>query len=339
MRVHYKAIDILRLFMSVFIVMIHTYVFELLPGMQGWFFRHFLLDTAIPIFFVISGFFWGRKMVDAGDNEKREQVLKNYIKKLMPPFLFWNLCGLAYYAHSIWDSKSKLYIMADVLRRAVFYPTFAMWFVWACIIASTIIFFIMKKFKKYRTVIYIYMIIAYTFSLVCNSYFWVIKDTKLGTLVEIYLKVFISPRNGILSGFVFMAIGFLLADLRLEMWVKKRMKSTMLLLIASAFTLGLEVALVYGKEVGDNASLYISQLILVPVIILIVLNLNLKSNLPYAAFRNYSQGIYYCHMACVYIVQIFIENKVLVLLFTLALATCLVTISLNSKNKWIKMVI
>lgn len=76
----YQFVDFLKFFFCLCVVAIHTTVFSDIDGISA------VLRLAVPFFFITSGFFLGRKIINA---EKVEvwQITKRYCMRLLRIFI------------------------------------------------------------------------------------------------------------------------------------------------------------------------------------------------------------------------------------------------------------
>lgn len=82
--------------------------------------------------------------------------------------------------------KRVIKIFLRHIRSVVFYPKGALWYIQACLVGVWII---------------PAGIILYIFALICNSYNFLVYDTKIGKMVDLLLLIIHSARNGLFYGF------------------------------------------------------------------------------------------------------------------------------------------
>lgn len=146
-KIKYDSIDVLKFILSFLIIQIHTefYFIWMKPYVR----------LAVPIFFIISAFFFFRR------NPGKEQLI-GYIKRLSILYLFWFIVWGLYFVYAnraiVFSSQGFVFI----LRSLVFGSTFAAsWYIAASII-GTIIVYVLSKLLNDRWLIFITALIYIT---------------------------------------------------------------------------------------------------------------------------------------------------------------------------------
>ena len=180
-----KAVDIAKLIMSIFIVGIHSHIEYVIPdGIGRFYMLSIFLRSAVPFFFVVSGYYLGKKIWNQSFVERKKSVMR-YIQKLVVPFLFWSTISLLIYLPTIHETcESNLEFIAKIIRQAVFYPVGAMWFVLACMVGACII----HIFWGHKRLAVIFAVVMYGVALLGNNYYFLLFNTKY---MDLMLKVII----------------------------------------------------------------------------------------------------------------------------------------------------
>ena len=132
--------DVLKFVLALLIVALHT---QLFPGiMKPW------VRIAVPLFFMVSSFFFFRKVNKCTDAAEARGVLAHFVKRSGMLYLFWfavlliPTIGIREYFND-----GVLTGVAAMARDAVFGSTFvASWFITANVICVCIV-FVMCRFK------------------------------------------------------------------------------------------------------------------------------------------------------------------------------------------------
>ena len=85
-----------------------------------------------------------------------------------------------------------------------------MWFLWALIVGSYILEFCLKKKVKIPVMCTI-AVGLFLFALLCNTYYFIVKDTAFDIVVKQYMRFCISARNGVFL-FIYMLIGYIISS-------------------------------------------------------------------------------------------------------------------------------
>ncbi|MDO5138712.1 MAG: acyltransferase family protein [Oscillospiraceae bacterium] len=333
-----SVVDLFKLIFALLIVARHTDLISTCPDPFNWYFKHLVYRLAVPYFFVVSGYFFGKKILAGQDSHVRFEACKQYVIKLFPPLVFWGLIGLVRYAIGLFRENS-VNIPIKLIQTALFYPKGAMWYLWASILAVCTI----CALWEHKKTLVLIGICGYAFALLCNSYFFFVSGTPIGNLVTAYMGVFITARNFLGVGVLFIGIGIWLSSDKCV--VKRLTKPVLITLLCFFYALFfLEVWFIRGKEVLDDTSLFFA----LPALTLLLVELTLRTKTRYSAsrsieMRRLSTDLYYSHRAFNdYIGSVLVSifpNNVLKFIVVLTLCLCLHYITKNSHNKFIRAVL
>ena len=296
-RKSFTTVDILKFFFCICVIMLHTGILDLFSEEIKFYITRVVFHLAVPYFFVASGFFLGKKYRNAKDGEYIT-ILKGYIKRLSYPFLFFTLIGL----RQQWTTmvlENKTDKLLYLLKRLAFYPFNALWFVEAIIVAAILIYPFIKM-KHGVTICVIAGLILYIFALTCNNYYFVVENTRFEPIINNYINLCYTARNGIFVGIVYLSIGIKCYDIYLKTVAEKKRRITVCLLCVLSLIMYIaEVYLLhyYDKSSLDDNALDIVQLILLPSLFLVsaFFSVNIPIKIT-VLLRNLSTGMYYLHV-------------------------------------------
>lgn len=122
----YKGINVFRVLMAVFVVAIHTTDWSLMG----------LFNTAVPWFFLSSGFFLFGKLT--GCREEDSIIIMNWTKKVLCLYLFWTLVYLPYSVFGFLQdgiplSKAVALWIRNVLVVGENYLSWPLWYLLALV--------------------------------------------------------------------------------------------------------------------------------------------------------------------------------------------------------------
>lgn len=85
-----SAIDLFRVIFAVCVVAIHSSMLlkRNMNNIIAWYVMHLICRMAVPFFFVVSGYFFGKSYIPAYD--KREKIY-HYVRKNLPYVIFWGI--------------------------------------------------------------------------------------------------------------------------------------------------------------------------------------------------------------------------------------------------------
>ena len=273
--------------MAFVVVAIHTHPLEYVNNDVIKFIYGIITPCAVPFFFLVTGFFLGKKLYGKNNTDK-DAILKTSIKKTARLYIIWSLI---YLPLAIWEymtNKSPWYI--DILlyiRGLVFVGEhFNSWILWYLLSALYGLLLIRLWIKRYKSIdkILIYGTIIYVLgqNLVV---FCGIDNSELPKFAVIMQKVF----NGVgrlATGVFYISLGLCLSQHNLEMY--KRSKSILLLLVGVLLS-GLVSSLYLPLK-------YVTIIFCAAGIFLITIRTNLPNISFYRHLRTSSMVIYFTHM-------------------------------------------
>lgn len=280
----YFIIDVLKLMFSFCIIALHTNLFLKEYPTLYWYSSHVIWRIAVPFFFITSGYFFCKKIKSS---QHPKEVLKHTIKRLTILLSFWLLITLPLEIKQLLiQNLTTKQIIIELLRKVLFYPWGALWYIWALIISYLLIYpFIRKNCYKLPLLL---GGLLYLFAILANSYYFVIENTFLQVIIDKYLSIFISTRNGIFLGFFYIAIANYLT-------IKKTYskKKNIILLTVGIIGLIFEATIIRNHHYIEDHSLFFSLLLIAPS--LFELAKSFKVNKNGRTIRNLSIGIYVLH--------------------------------------------
>ena len=279
---HYNSIDLLKFFMSFFVVAIHT-------DYDHTFFTGFICPLVVPMFFVLSGFLLQKKMsvyISCGNSNCVDWTINMYIVKLLKLYFLWTVLylPLTFYGSCIIEGNSLVRAFAIFCRNVIFvgenYMSWPLWYLLALVWAS----FIVKILIKWKFTIEWILTCGLCFTIIgwgINNILQVEHmDGICGNFIYVYEKIFSTTRNGLFVGFGFVAVG-----LFLRKWQDFFSKH-----FAWAFFMTLVSAIVYLY------GLPFSKHLLCFCTLLIVISIKLPDRNSFPWYRKMSTLIYFSHM-------------------------------------------
>lgn len=290
----FQAIDFMKFILAIAIVAIHTHGLQQFYSVaEYWYLERLFLRLGVPFFFIASGFFIGKK-ISANPSEIK-QIVINYIKRLAVPLFVFQ--GINIIIRFILDGlNGQSFTMSTILavRSVLFYPYGALWYMQASIVAIALLYYFIKN-HKVVTALAVGSLL-YLVGLLANSYYFLIENTQIVRIVDMYLKVFVSSRNGVFVGFIFLGIGIWLSKKYATTDFKKFRRCSITAFIISAFLSILEVANLYGNNFADSGDYYIMLLLLAPSLFALLLTVKVTTNDNLAKLsRKLSIGLYLLH--------------------------------------------
>lgn len=288
---YFPAIDVLKFLFAILIMCLHGGIFK--ESQFGVFFEKIIVRLAVPFFFITSGFFYGRKVYGKND---LVLVAKGYINRLSEKLLIFEPISILIFAAQDRVSNHIPFpvIIRESIRHILFYPRGALWYIQAVIIAVLILIPFVKR--KRENIALFLGLIFYAFALLCNRYYFLCKGTALESVVTAYMECFISARNGVFVGLLYVSMGMLIAQKWEHLQQKKNLFS--ILTLVSGLCLILEVCFTNNKAGMDDNSLFIAHLVLIPSMLICAgcpQNICVEKYIETSLLRNLSTSIYLLH--------------------------------------------
>lgn len=164
-----NGIDSLKFIMAIIIIGVHSCIFEELGNGYWEMIVKNITYLCVPTFFVISSFFFFKKIRMLNSIAEKKKQLWHFEKRLMLLYTFWIVVQLPYVIY-----VQKYHELSDIIRflRDIFFgSTFiASWFMGAMITGMPIVFMLSKnRFSKVLVT-----------GLLCVVYMFVCQDISWG---------------------------------------------------------------------------------------------------------------------------------------------------------------
>lgn len=303
-----NKLDVLKLLLSLLILFLHSNAFPIyfLP----------IFRTAVPLFFIMSSYFFFSKTRNIDHKEERINILIYYLKRLFFLKLFWTIVFFIPNAlQRQWFDHDFPFSLCLFLKSLIFSSTFqASWFLSSTIIATAILYWLIYEVKMADWLILIISLILYLFCCRTSMYMLIIPaSSALNTFLH-YSNVFIgAPYNGFPVAFVWIIIGKIIAYRDFKVTIRQ------LALFSSAFLMMayIEYFLIYQSFEIAHDDCFVSLLVLCPSVFLLLIKIP-DINIIYARqLRKISIIIFCCHGTFIWIYNHFEISQLMILLFAL----------------------
>lgn len=199
-----RRFDILKIILAVFVVGIHTMpiIFWLRP----------LFRIAVPLFFMMSSYFFFLKQSKISDLQEKKKAHWLFVKRIVWLYLFWTLVLLPYIIYSGEWCNFSLPTFLKVLKSFFISGIFpASWYLTSTVISVSVIYYFSKIFSN--RVLLIGSMLAYFFCCLTSNYLVLFEKLPLSVLIyKSYAFVLGKPCNSFLSAFLFVIFGKILAE-------------------------------------------------------------------------------------------------------------------------------
>lgn len=149
----YKSVDCAKFFFCLCIVFWHTGAVQSLKiDASEWMITQYILRLAVPFFFITSGFFLGNKLRMVHTDAMYWETIKKYCLRLLKPLIVFELLNilLPLFLHIRHTREDLVEYFCDIIRRIIFYPEGALWYIQASIIGALLLYLTRKISWKYK---------------------------------------------------------------------------------------------------------------------------------------------------------------------------------------------
>lgn len=285
-KTQYQWVDILKFFFCVCIVAMHTPL--ALP--ERFWVEKTIFRLGVPFFFATSGFFLSKSCRNRGVGS----AVKRYCLRLFQLLWVFSIVWIVQYAvDGFFIRKTGIGRTAlEILQRILFEPQGALWYIQASLIGALMLNPFLKR-NQIRVAVTLGSVL-YVFAEMCNNYYFVIEGTSLQPIVDGYLKICMTSNNGVLIGFLFLALGVCVEQFQLY----ERTARVRILFVISVAVYAAEIAVIrpMQTETGDGA-FYFSQILVAPLLLATAIQIPPRiTNVRATLLRNLSTGMYLLHM-------------------------------------------
>ena len=282
------CVDALKLVFAILIMCLHGNLLK--NSTWGVWVEGLLARLAVPFFFVASGFFLGRKVYS--DRTTADSAIKVYATRLAVKLLIFEPISVILQTIKLVATDTPAHItFLKIIRSILFYPAGALWYIQAVIVAALLAWPLIKRNREWLG--FAIGVALYAFALLANRYYFLIEDTQFAGFVNIYMSCFVSARNGVFVGLMYLCTGLIIA----KNWdnianYKKQFRWVTLL---CWLLLIVEFAFVKDKHGIDDKALYVTHVLLIPALFISAGQIESIGIRDTKTMRNLSTSIYLLH--------------------------------------------
>lgn len=283
---YYYGIDLIKYLMVFCIMAIHLQPLEMF-GKSVNESLNIIIRLAVPFFFCCSGFFLRTKLDKTKDDKNYKKVTLSYIKRVLWLYLIWTIiylpCIIFWY---ITDKKTPLIQLKEIFFDGSYVH---LWYLPSLAVAITIAAFLYKRIKvQYMFIIALILyIVGLTdtvwYKWISHNFMWIKR------ILDNYNEFFITTRNGLFFGFVFVILGFMAVDIRIKM------KKAVIAFIACFVLLTIEFYLYFTYKTAESFESFIMSIGCVFTLFLLAKGIKLKKKPWLDYFRIGGVIIYFIH--------------------------------------------
>ncbi len=285
----FPAVDAAKLICAIVVVMAHTSPFSDVHSYLAYASNGWLVRFPVPFFFVSGAYFCFRKIsLDAFDHKRALASAWRMLRL----YLLWVAVFAAPILFDAWKHAEGFDAgMLSFFQSAMLAGYSHLWYLKSAALATALVALALRCRMKPEAVFGISLVL-FLVGMFGDTYYGVVKGIPVvGTAVSGYLSVFLTTRNGLFYGLVYVAMGALFAY--------RRVTIKMPLAIGGFFAAALlslaEAFVVRRLQLAWDYSLYLFMLPAVFFLFYIVTHIDMKRTPVTDTMRAYSSLIYYTH--------------------------------------------
>lgn len=336
-RKQYGALDLAKFIAAILIIALHTAPFSSYSEVLSYGLRGIVTVLAVPFFFITSGFLFFTKYNSLSQEEK-PNYFKSYIKRLVIMYLLWSAVYFVFVVISWVQNGVTVMDVLQYIKRFFFEGSYStIWFLPALITAVAVVYLLRKRFSYMQ--IFCMAIPFYLIACLGSSYYGLSEKLPIvSSFFNLYYAFFDTVKNGLLFGFVYVALGGVFSEKQFE---RKPIKYFVL---AGVFMCLMAVETVAQTYLNWSVRGVDTKLMLLPAsvfIFLFVMSLNIKSGSAFIWMRKLSllmflsQRIFLTLFDYFLYDTVFVKNSMVyfisILGLTLAFSICFIKLSEKCK--------
>ena len=281
MKKNYNGIDLFKFIMAFLVVAMHLTPLAMF-GEGTQFVSLVFTMVAVPFFFCASGFFLRIKL-ESSDNYSN--TVFNFAKRVLLLYLIWTIIYIPCIVFWYYNEHKTI---IRFLQECVFDGSYLhLWFLPSLIIASLLVSWLFRKISIEK--IMIIAGILYVIGLPDTCWYNAITNKAIKGIISNYDKIFLTTRNGLFFGMIFVAIGFFAVEKNIEL------KASIIGAIISFICLFIEMVIYKYNGFMRTSPGVLFSIPFVYFIFQLAKNLNLKNNHIYVTLRHMGVLIYFGH--------------------------------------------
>lgn len=214
-RKQYGALDLAKFIAAILIIVLHTGPFSSYSEILRFGFRSIITVVAVPFFFLTSGFLFCTKLNSLEEKDKSD-YFKKYFKRLGLMYLLWSAVYFIFVAIDWAVNGFGVMDVLEYVRDFFFKGSYStIWFLPALMTAVTVVYLLRKKMSYEK--IFLLAIPFYIIACFGSSYYGISENLSvISDLYNIYFYIFDTIKNGILFGWIYVALGGIFSEKTFE---------------------------------------------------------------------------------------------------------------------------
>lgn len=204
----FVLIDFFKMLCAILIIFLHTGIFLSVSSPLQMLTRNTVMTIAVPFFFTVSGFFFFKKLVSVNDVKN---VFKKNERRIIQLYLIYSVIYFPFvlrgWMKNGFSGKTVLLYIRDIFLVGSFST---IWYLLALIVGFALAYVLYKKIGIKKA--FYLSLLFYAFGVAISSYYGLVEKIPLvNDIVNMYYTIFVSVKNGVTFGLVYILLGGLIA--------------------------------------------------------------------------------------------------------------------------------
>lgn len=311
------SIDFAKFIFSVMIVGLHTNVFSDFSSDLAFLVNQIIARLAVPFFFIASGYFIGKRVIE----KNKTDFYKNYFFRYIKLFLLFCLIYSPITFYWAFNNDNSIFLnLVLYIQQLIFLAPAYLWFLLALAFGVIILKYLVKV-PLYLGILII--IILYTIGVFGNSYIFFFDNESV--LINEYFRIFLTTRNGLFFAVPFMYMGYLIS-IKAMLIIKR---NVVVLFVVTFIIYVFEVYFVHTKTLlpNEDTSMYFMLLPASFLLFIILVKIKIRSSKLLIELADFSLYLYVFQFGFISIVLVlnrYIINSVMYIYPTLTFLITLI---------------
>lgn len=250
-----QSIDLIKFIMSICIIAIHSQIFKTINPTLYNIIPMGLLRIAVPLFFVISGYYYFQKI-------QQRQDTKTYLLHILKVFLIFEGIELLLYTPFMLHQLQGLSIIGYIWKALSVGLGGSYWYITSLLFSLIILTPLWRKNKIIPMFIIGFIMYLIVFSV--DSYAGFFNQTSIQTIATIHTSIFTWPQAGLTSSLFYLSMGAFIYYKKPQIKIYRiAVIISLILLMGEAWYLQRSIAL--------DGNCYLSLFICVPLLFMYIL--------------------------------------------------------------------
>lgn len=334
---NYDVIDLMKLILCIFVVTLHVNPFE-----GGYNPLKPIDRIAVPIFFLISSYFFFSELIKKQNNREKNKQLCKYIIRNMKLYISWFIVLLPVTLHVRGYLQMGLLMgIKQLVLDFLFSNTFlASWYIAASVIGIVIVYYLTKNIGNTWTLLF--GMLVYLFCCLESNY-----KNLCDNMIPLFEWYHGRIYNSFPVSIVWIILGKIIAEKKEYIFHKIKTGKVAAILLCFLLLLYIEYLMIRKFEIAVADDCYLMLLLVCPCIYILILQWNIHFKFSYLC-RKFSTITYCLHSSmgkiinsvCIFLFGSFRLKNMAV--FLLTLLSCFIVFLIIEKIKqqkyfyWVK---